>query len=237
MSNALAITLHALGAETAGGDGVAIDVGTLRNTAQLSIAAYAVTGVLAVVIQTSPDSAVWRTVEDVEIKEPLAPTAITLGGLERYLRVTWTVSGGSPSILWSLAGISHVAYIQPSDIIKYAVPPEALKDYEESDLVDACIAVSSDADDYLNGSYEMPISTWGESLRKNCAALAAGLLFRRRGCDPIGPDKLIFGAETTAITWFTRIADGHLKPVDIIDTTDDAFEGGSFVVTNPPRDW
>lgn len=241
MSNPLALPLHVLGLpSTANGTGDAIDIGALRTACELTLSAYAVTGTLTAYIETSPDntpSSHWHQVTQVDVAEANSSQKLTLGQLQRYLRVRWTVSGGSPSVAWSLDGDAHVIYFEPSDIAKYAIPPEALAGIEDATLIADCITISSEADGYLNGSFELPLAAWGQSLRKHCAALAAAMLFRRRGCDPQGPDKLVFDSEATSISWFKMIANGRMKPPEIIDSTPEAFEGGSVVVSNPSRGW
>lgn len=246
MSNATAIELHALAADAAGATGDAVDIGELATAARLTLRAYAITGAspiataLTGLIETSPDDSAYRTVREFTLTTANANSvqSFTVGGLQRYVRVRYTVAGTTPSIAWSLDGEAHVIYLELDDISRYGAPRVAFKKFEDAELLDACIAVSSDADDYISGAFELPLSAWGESLKKNCAALAAALLFRRKGCDGSQlADKPIFDAEKLALDWFAHIKDGTMRPPDIVDSTAEDEEGGSFIVSNRDRGW
>ncbi len=248
MANPVAVSLHALGATTASGTGATVDLledsegeGAARKALKLTLDVRAATGtnrVLKVEVETSPDQAAWTVLHTVNALHQAAVLELVIGGAQRYIRAKHTVAGSTPSFTWSLLGHAHVVYCEPADIVSDAVPEAALSGLGIDERWKACLAVSDEADGYVGGAYTLPLLAWGGDLRSKCAEMAAARLFRKRGCDPMGPDKIVFDTEATARTWLNRLANGNLSPPGIVDSTEDVFEGGSVVVSSgSPRGW
>ena len=247
MSSPLAASLKALGASTASGTGTALDLlsdstgaGPVRKALKLALDVRAVSGTsnpsLKVEIETSPDDATWRLLRSATLTAA-GLTEMVIGGAMRYMRARWTITGTDPSFTWSLTGEAHVVYCEPRDLISENVPALALEGIPEEQRWRACLTASSDADGYLGNAYTLPILAWDDATRGKVAELAVPKLFRARGCDPAGSDKVVFDTEAAAIKWFSRLADGKLSP-GIVDSTEEVFEGGSVVVSSgSPRGW
>lgn len=244
MPQALSIELAASAVVTGSGEGSAVDLGELRKAAKATALVTAFTevdadpvpGVVLALQCSSGATGPWRTLDTIAV-DAVGGYELSVGGSDRYLRVTWTLTNMT-GVEFAVAGVAHVTYCDPRDITKFSIRAEGVADISASDLADACIAASDGADDYLNSSFSLPITAWGESLRQHTAELAGAIALRARGADPAGPDALVFDAEGKAIKWFDRISDGKLKPPGIVDQTPEVFEGGSVVVSSAcPRGW
>ena len=141
------------------------------------------------------------------------------------------------SVEFAVSGTAYVTYCDPIDISVYSIRSEGIADISATDLANACVSASDGADGYLNSSFALPLTAWGDDLRQHTAEMAGAIVLRSRGADPSGPDALVFDAESKATKWFARIADGKLKPPSMLDSTPDTFEGGSFVVSSTRRGW
>lgn len=242
MPQALSVELAVSATVTEAGSGAAVDIGELRRAVKATVLVTAFTGVdddptptVTLTIQTrSTTSAPWRSVTSLDVTAT-GSYRLCAGGLDRYVRVSWDLENMT-SAEFAVTGVAHVTYCDPSDISLDAVPESAIEDISLSDRASACISVSEEADGYLASAFEMPLTAWGDDLRAKCAEMAAAKLFRQRGFDPDGPDKLVLEREKAAIEWLNRIANGRLKPPTIVDSTE-TFEGGSFVVTHTRRGW
>jgi phage gp36-like protein len=243
MPQALAVELAASALVVASGEGTAVDIGELRRAAKLTalVTGYTIVdsdptpGVVLTVQTRATASLPWRTIDTISVTATGA-YPLSVGGLDQLVRVTWTLTNMT-SCEFAVSGYAHVVYCDPSDIVSDAVPEAAIEDITASARANACISASEEADGYLNSAYELPLSAWGLDLRSKCAEMAAAKLFRQRGFDPDGPDKVVMDTEKAAIEWLNRIANGRLKPPGIVDTTTDDFEGGSFIATTTSRGW
>ena len=245
MTDALAISLHDLAESTGASQDDIIDLGEagdrtgsrIPTAAALKLALYGtVTGELTVTIRTSPDETNWRDVFEKKIASLDDACDIALGELDRYVRASWAVNG-TTSIFWSLLGTAEVVYCEPSDVGQLAIDAFVLADFTREQVVRGCISCTGDAVDWISGAYELPLTAWGASLRKRVAQLVPAFLMRMRGCDETGADKKVFDTEKAALTWFGEIKAGVIAPPDIIDSTPDDDEGGSFINTNDARGW
>jgi phage gp36-like protein len=243
MTQALAVELVASALAVASGSGSVVDIGALRRALKLSVNVTAYTvidadpvpSVLLTVQTRASASLPWRNVDTLSVTETGAQ-ALNAGGLDQYVRVTWTFTNMT-SCEFEVTGVAHVVYADPADMVLDAVPEEALEDISMSTRVAALITATDKADGYLNSSYTLPITAWGEDLRAEVASIATALSFCHRGFDPTGPDKIVLDREALALKWLDRIADGKLKPPGIVDSTVDDFEGGSFIVSDTSRGW
>lgn len=240
MTQPLAVTLAASALVTTSGNGSSVDIEALRRALKTTILVTAYTAVdldptpsVLLTFQTRASSSLpWRTVDTLSITATGA-YELFLGALDQFVRVTWTLTNMT-SAEFAVSGEAHVVYCDPGDV---TVPVTALDDVSDSDKAKACIDISDVADGYINSAYEMPLTAWGRDLRLRCAELRDAKLFRDRGCDPSGADKVVFDAEAAAFKWFDRLADGRIRPPGIIDSAPDVYEGGSYVVSQTRRGW
>jgi hypothetical protein len=242
MSNSTSITLHELGAETASGTGDSSDLGSdlLRTAAKLQLHVLAVSGsdtpTLTVTLQTSPDETTWRTVGSFTAATAVAKPTMCFGGLDRYVRVIWTISGTDPSFSFEVAGDGHVIYAELEDLNGLGIPQAAMSNVSTSDKYQCLIAASSVADVHLNRVFTLPILAWGESLRRIVSAIAAFDLRRVKGFKPEGTDKLIqYSYEGAKLD--LRMLEDKTKPPDIVDSTPDTFDAGVVIYSDNTRGW
>lgn len=117
----------------------------------------------------------------------------------------------------------------------------ALDGLTQVERVRAIVGRHDTVDGYVASVYTLPLQTWGEDLRDAEASLAAESLFQLRGCDPTGPDKVIFDAADNARVWLRHISQGRIVPPGITDSVGlaaDAEGLGAVVSTSrPSRGW
>ena len=243
MSNALAITPHELGAETASGTGDTVDLGAdeLRTAAKLKLHVLAVSGTatptLTGSVYTSPDgTSGWRIAATFAAATAAGKQNLHVGDLDRYVRVVWTISGTDPSFTFEVAGEGHVIYAEMDDLSALGIPAAALSNVSNSERYRALITASGVADIDLNRVFTLPLLAWGESLRRICAAIAAFDLRRVKGFKPEGTDQLIkYSYEDSKLT--LRMLEDMTKPPDIVDSTPDTFDAGVVIYSDASRGW
>jgi phage gp36-like protein len=235
MANPLAITLHAsTAAETVSGSSASVDIGTLRSCARLTLDVPLVSSgaSISIAIETSvTGSGSWK---QVAIVTP-AQREVTVAGLLRYVRCSWTLMGTLPSVSFSLSGTAHVLYATPFDIGRLSLPVKALANVEDAVKADACLAATDEADGYLGGGFTLPLVAWSDDLRRHVANMAAMTVMKFRGFQPGGSDDLIVKAHDDAISWLSKIMRHGLEPAGIIDSTPTEYEGGASVASGTKR--
>jgi len=100
------VILHASNAETADGNGSWIETAD-RGCVRLLLDVTAVSGTtpqLLVVVETSHDGSEARAVDAFDIKTGVSSQRISAGGLDRFVRVRWDVSGTTPSFTFDVRG-------------------------------------------------------------------------------------------------------------------------------------
>jgi hypothetical protein len=100
------VTLHASQARTSTGSGAAVftkDAGVVRLLLDVT-AASGTTPSMTVTLEQSRDGSTWRTVSSFAAKTTTGQEALSAGGLDRYIRVSWTISGTTPSFTFSVSG-------------------------------------------------------------------------------------------------------------------------------------
>lgn len=253
MADALAVALHASGAETADGTGAtAVDIGTLRTCLELLLDVTAVTGTFAagegltVTVETSPDGTTgWQSVGTFTVAAAIGSEKLFFGGCREYVRVSWALTGsGSPSFTFSVSGDAHVLYAEPEDI-DGSINAVALQSVSDQTKLKQLLRATGDVDASLNSAYEMPLTAWGPVVRGMTADRAMFYCVESRGFDPDNPsDQLIIlkggvmqpgGGRTSLQKQLDDIAAGRIKPREIVDSTPDTFEGGGFVISDTAR--
>lgn len=230
MAEALAITLHAMGEETADGQSTPVDIGTRRSAARLRLEVLAATTALSVVVQTSNSAAgPWRDAGVFPTFSTPGQREIGVGKLLQFVRASWTTSA---SVTFAILGEAHTLYANPSQI---ECAPGVLEGVADSDKVLACIAASGEAEGYIASAYTMPITAWSTEVVRKTGLIAAWNVIFRRGIRPDGADEVVMLERDKAIGWFKQIRSGSLRPPGIIDSTPDTYEGGGYVVNSSPR--
>jgi hypothetical protein len=100
------VVLHALGAETASGNGTQVDNGSATtNGAAGYLQVIAATGTIVAKVQHSSDGTTWADLITFTSTSTAntAERITTTGTVNRYLRALWTISGGSPSVTFHLS--------------------------------------------------------------------------------------------------------------------------------------
>lgn len=190
-----------------------------------------------VIEHAAATSGPWLELDALDI-EQTGDFELSVGNAKRYLRVSWEFVGGenSPSVTFSVLGEAHQVYCSPRDLGRYGIrAAELLELTTASARADGCIAVSAEADGYLNGGYTLPLLAWDDALRGQCARMAIRYALDQCGWQPSGPDVVIETSFDRALAWLKRLQAGNLDPPDITDSTPEEFEGGSVVMSRPRR--
>lgn len=242
MAQPLVVVLAPPASVVAAGSAVPVDMGPLRRTLRFAarVSSYlplagATAPQLVLTLETSASaSGPWRAAEVLPIDVGGIYT-LAAGGLGQHVRITWTLTE-LEAVTFEVVGVAHVTYCDPPDLLT-VVPEHSIEEISGSKRADACIKATDLADGYVGAAYHLPLTAWGEDLRLQTTHLAAWQLFQGRGVDPGGPDKVVADGRDNAIQWLDRLANGRLSPPGIIDSTPEEFDGGSFVVSDPPRGW
>jgi phage gp36-like protein len=191
---------------------------------------------MTVTIQTSPDGTTWRDAMAFPAITSVGKTYLFPGNLDQYIRASWAITGTDPSFTFALTGQGHVIYAERQDLIDLGIPASALSNVSLSAQYRALITASGVADVHLNRVFTLPLSEWGESLRRIVAAIAAFDLRKVKGFKPEGTDQLIkYSYEDSNLS--LRMLEDKTKPPDIVDATPDTFDAGVIVHSSPSRGW
>jgi len=101
-----------------------------------------------------------------------------------------------------------MAYCTPTDLAQY-LPAAVLNLTTNGQQLQACDDASTEADSYLRGRYELPLSEWGSDVTKYTAWIACYLLAQLIGFAPqTGSDRLIVERYYQAVGWPDRAGTG-----------------------------
>lgn len=92
-------------ARTATGSSPAVEVGALAALRGLLLDITAASGTsptITVAVETSSDSATWYTVGSFAQRTGVASERKSFSGLDRFVRLTWTIGGTTPSFTFSV---------------------------------------------------------------------------------------------------------------------------------------
>jgi hypothetical protein len=255
VANSAAITLHASAAETTTAAGAAVELKDGRSCVKLDLIVTAVSGTdptMTIALETGPSATgPWRPAGSFAVQSATGKTSKTFAGLDAYVREQRTIGGTLiPTFTYSLAGLAHQLYAEPSDLANTAILATAIAGIDDAVKAECCLRATADAETALNSAYELPITSWGEDLRGHTAARAVFYAMNSRGrkprtqtgnaddlIDTLGGFTLAAGVKSAAQSYFDAIAKGTLKPVGIVDQTPDDFEGSGFVVSGEARNW
>lgn len=240
MANALAITLHASAAETIAGQGAAVDISALRGALKLALEITVVVGTtpaLTLIVETSPSGTTsWQQVAAFAAQSAVGAVDLVLAGCKRFVRVRWTITGGTPSFTFVLAGEAHQLYATIAEAEGLAIPAPALASLSAEDKAKAILRASDEAHGSLESAYTPPITAWGDDVRGACADLYLWHALGKRGFNPESAD-LVMKRRDDATSWLTKIANGQKKAAGLVDSTPTIYEASAYVVTQPKRGW
>lgn len=240
MSNPLAITLHASGAETTTGQGTAVDIGALRRAARLVLDVTAVSGTspsLEVQLQTSEKgTGGWTLVDTISSIAAEGRREWHVARLAQFVRVVWVITGTTPSFTFTLSGDAHVVYAGPDDLEAHGAPERGWQPLTPSQMAAACIDGSDHIDSFLRNGYVLPLTSWDRSVTINAAKVIARFALDVRGRELNGLDEVTDMAAMAAEKWFRMVGDGKVSPL-ITDSTPDEYDAGAEMISEPARGW
>lgn len=234
MAEPLALTLSPSTAISADGSSTAVAITGLQRVARCTIdcTVYGASA-LVVTLERRPDTAAaWETTATTTVSA-VGSTALT-GEVGALTRVSWTITG---TATFGVRGTAYTVYAGPSDITRFVATAAGLDGVATAAQVDACLSAADEVDGYLNARYTMPLTSWGDDLRRQAAAVAAAVVFNVRGANPDGPDALIYDARSRALQWLDRVQAGRLAPPGLVDSTPTVYEAGIAVASRPKRNW
>lgn len=245
MANPLAIDLAPSAARTTSGSGAAVDIGTLRTAARVDVSITTATAgdnhLLVLTLETGPSaSGPWRAVLELGSFPP--PTGVQkakvyVADLEQFVRVSWAISGSSPSFTFQVTGTAHVVYAAPQDVREVGARKGLLAKTDDRDLAEFCILASTEADGHLAIGRTLPLTAWDDDLRLHCSKIVVYRFLNAGGRMPTGPDDLIDTEFKDAVKWLRGVGNGSITPPGLVDSTPDVNEAAYAVVSDPPVDW
>lgn len=122
------------------------------------------------------------------------------------------------------------------------VPQGTLDDASDEDVTRAITRASREADSYLQGVFDLPLTSWGEDLRGHVASMATWFVMKKIGFNPEDEDaQTIRQAYKDATDWLRDVRAGKALPINVRDSApseDNTTEGSELshplVLTNRP---
>ncbi len=214
MANAAAITLRASSSAVTG-TGDAVDLGVARSAAKLTLTVSAASGMLRVFLDTSPDGSTgWRAVDLIGEADAPASFERSFVGLERYVRVRFTVT---TSATFGCEGDAYSVYATKRDLgaRSAATIIDRATRMDEDAVAIALIDASSAAESEMVTAHGLPLSEWPAVIKRNVAAMALYYLASMGGAQGAGIDELVVKNHDDAVSWFKRVGkrDAHIAGV------------------------
>lgn len=103
-----------------------------------------------------------------------------------------------------------MAYATTTDLVRLGIAAAALTGVS-STIQEAALESASDmADGYMRARYTLPLTTWGDDLRRVVCAIAAWDLLCVRGFDPSrGGDVAVQARYEAAMLWLRDVSQGR----------------------------
>lgn len=130
--------------------------------------------------------------------------------------------------------MAQAPFATEDDLATLGVQAEALTGISSAAKAQALLAATYELAGYLTG-YVLPITAWGADLRLHTTKLAAHTLLTVRGLNPDGED--VKQLRTDALEWGTKVAEGKIRPIGIVDSTPDDDDFGAGIYTDAARAW
>jgi phage gp36-like protein len=247
MPNQLAITLHTSSTVTASGTGTVVDIGD-RSYVELQLDVTAITGgaSIAITVETSSTQSNWVLASRIPPVLAAGFTPSIVPDARRYIRVTWIITGTSPSVTFSITGKAHQLYTKPADVQQYGISDTALTKKSLVEIARSCFNASSEAEGYLVSGTSTPILTIDRATQQHITAMAVYdlLRFTYGFGDQSSGGTRIETDRNEAIAWLKSLSAGRVKPPDLtyVNPTDDSDPSftsaySAFVVSARKRGW
>ncbi len=130
------------------------------------------------------------------------------------------------------------SYATTDDLTALAIPAEAIADLDPAIVTQALASASDDADSYLRNKFTLPLTAWGQDLRKAVCRIAAYSLLSSRGFNPqaSNSDRLIADNNEKAIAWLRDVGKGLATP-SVTDSSPTGLPSVPSAVRTEPRGW
>lgn len=200
---------------------------------------------LTVSVETSADGLLaWRTVGSFLAATTVSWQSLPFTGCDRYVRARSVITGTTPTFTYSLTGKVVTVYATPSDIYKLALPAGAIASLDAWSVHAALKAASDMVDASLADVALLPLTSWGDDIRRATAIIAGFDLLTTRGVNPDdGADvwirerylDIVGGPQQPG--WLDKVANGRLTPAGIIDASPNTNESAADCTSAPMRGW
>lgn len=131
-------------------------------------------------------------------------------------------------------------YADTTDLTRFGLSAAALTGVSTTTQEEALDAASAVLDGYIASRKKLPLTVWGDDLRRYVCHLAAYDLMVTRGYDPnAGNDDNLRLRYQDALDWGQRFSAGRVESPDMVDSTpaDVSDERRSFMVTSARLRW
>lgn len=233
-------TIQTSAAKTSTGVGDAVDLGTRDRLLRQTLDVTAAAGTLTARLESSADGVTgWRTFGTFTAFTAVGAEKLSFVSPDRYVRVAWTITGGTPSFTFAVSGTLGLCFANLDQLDAHGLIAAATAKLTMTKKVEALAAVTEIASATLAIRYDPPLETWGIDLTQAVCKVAAYDLLSVRGFSPDGNDRNIRARYDDANKWFSDVANAKIDPIGISDSEpdDDDIAGGIEVVTHEPRGW
>lgn len=131
-------------------------------------------------------------------------------------------------------------YATTTDLVRLGLPAAALTNVPSATQEAALDAASALMDGYLGSRKKLPLSAWGDDLRRAVCGVAGYDLMVTRGYNPeAGRDDQLRLRHEDAMRWARDFADGRIDSPAMVDATptDATDEGTTYASTTRNRRW
>lgn len=131
-------------------------------------------------------------------------------------------------------------YAERADLVRFGLSADALVGVPTATQDEALDGASSVLDGYIASRKTLPLSAWGDDLRRYVCGIASYDIMVIRGFDPnSGSDEQLRKRFDDAIAWGKLFAAGGVESPDMADATpaDATDERRSITITNTRRRW
>jgi phage gp36-like protein len=131
------------------------------------------------------------------------------------------------------------SYAVVADLVRFGVNASALASVSSSDQQAALDNASALADSYLGARYSLPLTTYGDDIKRAVCNIAAYDLLCVRGFNPaVGADVNYRMRREDAVRWLELVARQQVTPVGIVAGADQvAVYDEPCVTTSTKRGW
>lgn len=243
LAESIQILLADSGLQTTSGSSAVIDLGARDRLLRQSLAVTVASGTtpaLDVRLEACSDAeglAGWRAFGSFARATATKTERLTFIAPERYVRVSWTIAGTTPSFRFAISGTRDIVYANLEDFEEHGLPAAAAKTRTPSQTCAALAAASETASGKLAARYDLPIVAWGTDLTQAICKIAGYDMLSVRGFNPDGDDANVRTRYEDASSWLDDVVAGEINPVGLVDSTPDVEDDGAIVLSNPARGW